>query len=201
MKNQLSIILILFCTTFMVAQKGKIQEGDWKNLKGITKYNLVFDYSNLEIPKYDNEEEFLKDKMKKREDKEAGAGERFKESWFADRENRYEPKFIESFNKRWKENEIVVDRDFDEAEHTIKIHTTFLYAGYNVGVMRQNSKVDAILTVYKNDAPDKVLFEIKYTKAEGKGAFGNDFDSGYRISEAYAKLAKTFAANLKKKTK
>lgn len=185
----------------MVAQKGKIQEGDWKNLKGITKYNLVFDYSNLEIPKYDNEEEFLKDKMKKREDKEAGAGERFKESWFADRENRYEPKFIESFNKRWKENEIVVDRDFDEAEHTIKIHTTFLYAGYNVGVMRQNSKVDAILTVYKNDAPDKVLFEIKYTKAEGKGAFGNDFDSGYRISEAYAKLAKTFAANLKKKTK
>ncbi len=60
MKKLLSIILLLFCTTLMVAQKSKVKEGDWKSLKGITKFNLVFDYSNLEIPKYDNEEEFLK---------------------------------------------------------------------------------------------------------------------------------------------
>jgi len=201
MKKQLSIILLLFCTTIMVAQKGKVQEGDWKNLKNITTFNLEFDYSDLEIPKYDNEEEFLKDKMQKREDKNPGSGEEFKKSWFADREDRYEPKFIESFNKRWKENEVVVGKDLADAEYTIKIHTTFMYAGYNVGVVRQNSKIDAILTVYKNDAPDTVLFEIKYTKAEGNGAFGNDYNSGYRISEAYAKLAKTFAANLKKKAK
>lgn len=49
--------------------------------------------------------------------------------------------------------------------------------------------------------PNTVLFEVVYTKAEGSGAFGYDFDSGYRISEAYAKLAKTLAAELKKKSK
>ena len=201
MKKQLSIILLLFCTTVMVAQKAKVQEGDWKNLKGITKFNLVFDYSNLEIPKYDNEEEFLKDKMQKREEKKKGDGERFKKSWFADREDRYEPKFIESFNKRWKNNEVEVGKDLSDAEYTIKVHTTFMYAGYNVGVVRQNSKIDAVLSVYKNDDPNTVLFKVKYTRAEGNGAFGNDYDSGYRISEAYAKLAKTFAAHLKKKTK
>ena len=201
MKKQLSIILLLFCTSFMVAQKAKVKEGDWKNLKGITKFNLVFDYSNLEIPKYDSEEEFLKDKMQKREEKKKGDGERFKKSWFADRENRYEPKFIESFNKRWKKNEVEVEKDLTDAEYTIKVHTTFMYAGYNVGVVRQNSKIDAVLSVYKNDAPDTIIFKVKYTRAEGNGAFGNDYDSGYRISEAYAKLAKTFAAHLKKKTK
>ena len=201
MKKQLSIILLLFCTTLMVAQKAKVQEGDWKNLKGITKFNLVFDYSNVEIPKYDNEEEFLKDKMAKRDEKNPGSGEKFKKSWFADREDKYEPKFIESFNKRWKNKEVQVAYDLPDAEYTIKVHTTFLYAGYNVGVVRKNSKVDAVLTVYKNDDPDTVVFQVKYTRAEGNGAFGNDYDSGYRISEAYAKLSKTFAAHLRKKTK
>lgn len=201
MKKQLTLILVLFCTTTIFAQKAKIQDGDWKNLKGITKYNLVFDYSNLEIPKYDNEEEFLKDKMKKRDDKNPGSGEKFKASWFADRENKYEPKFIESFNKRWDDNKVKVGTNYNEAEYTIKVHTTFMYAGYNVGVVRKNSKIDAVLTVYKNDAPDTVLFEVKYRGAEGNNFMGADYDSGYRISEAYAKLAKTFAAHLKKKTK
>ena len=201
MKKQVSIILVLFCTVFMFAQKAKIQKGDWKNLKGIAKFNLVFDYSNLEIPKYDNEEAFLKDKMDKRAEKKPGDGERFKKSWFDDRPNRYEPKFIESFNKRWKNNEVQVDKDLADAAYTMKVHTTFMYAGYNVGVVRQNSKIDAVLSVYKNDNPGKIIFEVKYTKAEGNGAFGNDFDSGYRISEAYAKLAKTFASHLSKKAK
>ena len=137
----------------------------------------------------------------KRNEKEEGDGERFKKSWFADREERYEPKFIESFNKRWDNNEVQVGKDLATAEYTIKVHTTFMYAGYNVGVVRQNSKIDAVLSFYKNDNPSVIIFEVKYTKAEGYGAFGNDYDSGYRISEAYAKLAKTFAANLEKKTK
>lgn len=201
MKKLLSTCLMLCCVSFMFAQKAKIQEGSWKNLKGITSYNLVFDYSDLEIPKYDNEDEFLKDKMAKREKKEAGSGEKFKESWFADREDRYEPKFIESFNKRFKNGEVKVGKGMDDAEYTIKVHTIFMYPGYNVGVMRQNSKISAVLSVYKNDDPDTILFAVKYIKAEGNGAFGNDYNSGYRISEAYAKLAKTFAKHLTKKTK
>lgn len=153
MKNLVSIILILLCTSFIYAQKSKVQQGDWKNLKGITKFNLVFDYSNLEIPKYENEEAFLKDKMQDREEKEQGDGERFRKSWFDDRENRYELKFIESFNKRWDNNEVVVGKNLTDADHIMKIHTTFMYPGYNVGVMRQNSKINAILTVYKKNGP------------------------------------------------
>ena len=200
MKKQTILFALLLCTSMVFSQKVKVTKGDFKNLKGITAYNLEFDYSNLSIPKYDSEEEFLKDKMAKRDEKNPDSGEKFKESWFADRPNRYEPKFIESFNKRFEDGEIKVGKDIG-AEYTMKIHTTMMYAGYNVGVMRKNSKIEATVSVYKTGEPTNVIFSGNYTKVEGNGAFGMDYDSGYRISEAYAKLAKEIAANIKKKAK
>ena len=200
MKN-IVLFTVLLITSIAIAQKSKVLEGDWKNLKGISSFTLVFEYENLEIPKYDSEEDFLKDKMAKREEKEPGSGEQFKKAWFADRDDHYEPKFAESFNKRWDDKEVVVGRNLESAEYTMKIQTTFLYPGYNVGVMSQNSKVDAILSVYKNDAPDTILFSVKYTKAEGNAAYGNDYDSGVRVGESYAKMAKTLAKDMSKKVK
>lgn len=160
---------------------------------------MVFEYTDLEIPKYDSEEEFLKDKMQKREEKEKGAGERFKKNWFDDREERYEPKFIESFNKRFKDNEVQVEKNLTDAKYTMKVKTTLLYAGYNVGVWRENANIEATIMVYETNNPSNVIFSADFTKVEGKGAMGNDYNSGYRISEAYAKLAKHFAKRIKKK--
>lgn len=194
-----TLLIALLITSFTFAQKAKVLDGSFKNLKGITEFNLVFDYTDVQVPKYKSEEEFLADKVKKRNEKEAGTGDKFRESWFADREARYEPKFIESFNKRY--DHLKIDRDLDTAEYTMVVHTTLLYAGYNIGISRQNSKIDAIISVYKNDAPDNILVSVKYTKAEGGGAMGYDFDSGYRISESYAKLAKTLAKTIAKKAK
>ena len=91
--------------------------------------------------------------MEKRENKEAGAGEEFKKSWFADREERYEPKFIESFNKRF-DGEVRVAKDID-AEYTMKIHSTMMWAGYNVGIVRKNTKLEATVSVYKTSNPPK----------------------------------------------
>tara|TARA_R100001377_G_C3160385_1_gene99503 strand:+ start:95 stop:694 length:600 start_codon:yes stop_codon:yes gene_type:complete len=199
MKNILVFTLLLVSTTIF-AQKTKITEGDWKDLKGISAYNLVFEYTDLQIPKFDSEDAFLEDKMNKRDDKEEGTGEEFKKNWFADRENRYEPKFIESFNKRFDDGEVKVGKGIG-AEYTMKIHTTMLYPGYNVGVMRQNAKVEATLYVYKTDAPNTIIFAVEYTKIEGKGAMGYDYNSGYRISEGYAKLAKELAKTIQKKAK
>lgn len=198
--KKILLFTLLLATTSLIAQKAKVTEGDWKNLKGISSYNLVFDYSNLQIPKYDSEEAFLEDKMSKRDNKEDGTGEEFKKSWFADREDHYEPKFIESFNKRFDDGEVKVGKDIG-ADYTMKIHTTMLYPGYNVGVMRQNAKLESTLYVYKNDTPDNIIFSVEYTKVEGYGAMGNDYNSGYRISEGYAKLAKELASEIRKKAK
>ncbi len=201
MKKQLTLLFVLACTTIMFAQKAKVSEGSFKNLKGITEFNVVFDYTDVQIPKYKSEEEFLKDKMEKREKKEPGTGEAFKKSWFADRADRYEPKFIESFNKRFDDGKMNIDRNLDSAEYTMKVHTTSLSAGYNIGISRKDAMINAIITVYKNDNPDKAILKVKYIGAVGAGAHGYDYDSGYRISECYAKLAKTFAKTILKKAK
>ncbi len=195
--RKLVVMALLVVSASTVAQKMKVSQGDIKNLKDISTYTLEFDYSNLGIPKYDSEDDFLADKMAKREEKESGKGEEFKKSWFADREDRYEPKFIESFNKRFDDGEVSVS--MDDAAYTMKIHSNKIYAGYNVGVVRKNAEIDATITVYETANPSNILLEGKYVDVQGYGAMGNDYNSGYRISECYAKLAKNIAGFIIKK--
>ena len=181
------VLAFVMVSSLAFAQKLKVKDGDIKNLKEITVYNLEFDYTDVQIPKFDSEEEFLADKMNKREDKEAGGGAKFKKSWFGDREKRYRPKFTESFNKRFDDSELSVGVNSD-AQYTMMVHSTRIYAGYNVGVVRRNAEIDAIITVFETANPEKVLFAGEYTRAQGNGAMGYDFDTGFRISECYAKL-------------
>ena len=88
------LVFALLITALSYGQKMKVSDGNIKNLKGITTFNLEFDYSNLQIPKAKSEEAYLKEKVALREEKEKGSGEKFRKSWFADREERFEPKFI-----------------------------------------------------------------------------------------------------------
>lgn len=199
MKNLL-FVATLFLSTTLLAQKAKVTSGDWGDLKGIAEYNVVFDYSDLSIPKYDSEEEFLKDKMAKREEKEAGTGEKFKKSWYSDREEFYEPRFIETFNAKSEKEGTKVGKDLG-ADYTMKIHTTMIYPGYNVGIVRHNSKLELTLSVYKTDNPDDQIFSVDYTKIEGQGNGGYDFNSGQRIADAYIIFGRAFAKHLKKNTK
>lgn len=194
--KKITSLLLLLVVTVTFSQKIKVSEGKFKKVKGITEYSLVFDYSNLKIPKFDSEEAFLKEKMEKRDKKNPGSGAIFKKSWFRDREERYEPKFIESFNKRFKKQKIKVIKK--PADYTIKIHTTKMYAGYNVGVWRHNAEINAVITIYETKNPSNVLVSGKIKKVQGAGAMGNDYNSGYRISECYAKLAKVLAKYIKK---
>ncbi len=145
--------------------------------------------------KYKSEDEFLKKKMGKNKEK----GEAFKKSWFADREESYEPKFITSFNKRFKKQEITVGKNIENATHTIVVKTRRIRPGHHVGVHRQSAQIYADIIIYENSNPNKTIFETEYTKVPGGGAMGKDYSSGYRIAEGYAKLAKELAQYMRKK--
>lgn len=188
------VLALLLVSSVAWSQKMKVLSGDFKNLKGIAEFNLVFDYEGLTVDKFKTEEDFLADKMKKREEK--NKDEAFRESWFNDRNKRYEPKFIESFNKRF-DGKVKADKNLASAKYTMNVKTVWIHPGYNIGISRSNSKVSAIITVTETANPSNVLLSVSYDKAEGAGAFGMDYDSGYRISESYAKLAKEFAADIK----
>jgi len=197
-----SILLVaLFIATVSYGQKMKVSEGSIKNLKGITQFDLEFDYSDMQIPKFKSEEAFLANKVANKEKKAKGTGERWKKKWFDNREERFSPMFIESFNKRFKKGRVKVENDVADAKYVMKIHTTWMYAGYNVGIVRHNAEINAEVTVYEKANPSNVLLKGTYKKVQGNGAFGNDYDEGFRISHCYAKLAKNVAVYILKKAK
>ncbi len=196
----LSILFIVGITA--TAQKVTVLSGDFKNVKGISEYDLTFDYAGLTVDRV-SEEQFLIDKMKKREGN--GKDLAFKESWFADRQNRYEPKFIESFECRFKKGKMNVGKNLPAAKYNMDIKTIWIHPGFNVGVMHNSALVNMIVTFTEKANPLNVLLSVKYERVSGKGIFTPigfmDYNAGYRISESYAKLAKTLAANIKKRTK
>ncbi|MEN9488604.1 MAG: hypothetical protein RL494_869 [Bacteroidota bacterium] len=181
----------------------EILSGNFQNLKEIHEYNLAFDYSGVKVDRV-SEEEFLADRMKKREGN--GNDIKFKNSWFADRENRYEPKFITSFNQRFKTGTVKVEKNNSNSKYTLLVKTTWIHPGFNVGVMHNSALIIAVLTVFETANPSHTLLSVKYEKVGGKGKFAGplgflDYNAGYRISESYAKLAKTFASHIKRKNK
>ncbi len=193
--KRLTILLGLFCL-LTISLWGQKVAGNPNELSDIKVYNLVFDYSGIDVGKYESEEAFLEDKIAKREAKEVGLGEAFKKSWFEDRENRFEPKFIGSFNKRFN-GELTIGEN--NSEYTVKVHTTWVYPGYNVGIVRHDAQINAVISIYRTAMPDDIILSLTYKKVRGRGAMGYDFNSGYRISECYAKLAKNFSKYISKK--
>lgn len=195
------LLVALFIATISYGQKMKVSEGSIKNLKGITQFDLEFDYSDMQIPKYDSEEAFLADKISGKEKKAKGSGDRWKKKWFSNREEKFEPMFIESFNKRFKKNQVNVELDNSDAKYIMKVHTTWMYAGYNVGIVRHNAEINVEITVYEKSNSSNILLKGTYKKVQGNGAFGNDYDEGFRISHCYAKTAKNIAIYILKKAK
>lgn len=64
--------------------------------------------------------------------------------------------------------------------------------------LQTKAEINVTITVMEVDNPTNVLFSASFKDVQGNGAMGYDFDSGYRISECYAKTAKTLAKHIKK---
>lgn len=185
-------LLALLVITIVSAQE-KVTQGSFKSLASITSFNVVFDYQDIKVYFFDNEEDFLKDKMAKREGVKA---EEFRNKWFSDREALYEPKFIAYFNERMK-GKVTVGKN-PSAHYTIMVKTLWLYPGYNVGIGKEEAKISAVITVYETANPGNILLKVEYDKSIGIEPTEKAGDPGYRIAGAYEKLAKNFTIQLKR---
>ncbi len=179
------------------SQIEKNEQGSTKNLKNITEYNIVFDYSDVVIPNYDSEEDFLATTMERFEEKELGKGDQFKQLWFNSRDEQYEPRFMVSFNKRFRKGKVKVAKNLPNTAYTMKIHTFLISAGYNVGIARKRAEIGTEVSVFETANPSNILWAIDFLEVPGSGTLGIDFEMGYRISEAYAKLAKLVVKKIK----
>lgn len=88
MKIKSAVIAISLCLITSIgvnAQKMKVK-GDMSSLKDVSKIDLEFTYDNMSVGKYDSEDEYLQERVEKKNEKEPGTGNEWREAWVNDRE-------------------------------------------------------------------------------------------------------------------
>jgi hypothetical protein len=183
----LTTTLLMTISTTTFAQKFKIVEGSLDAIKSATKLNLEMDYSEMSVGKFKTEAEYLTKKKSEYNKKEEGKGDKWEKDWIQDRKERFQPEFKTLFNKHCNKFEA---GDFPKEKYTMIVKTTRTEPGYNVVVSRKNAEVDGEIIVVETANKNNVLLRIKFTKALGRTFGGYDYDTGFRIQEAYADLGK-----------
>jgi hypothetical protein len=193
------VSLIVLGVTSVQAQKIKVTEGDLTFLKGQTQVLVEYDYSQLAVGKFDKEEDYVAKKVSEYNAKNAGTGDEWKVKWEADREGRYHPKFEELLNSYTSKANCSFDQTNINAPYTMILKTTFTEPGWNIGISRMDASINVEIIFVETANRDNRLAVITMTGVPGRGAMGNDYDTGFRIQEAYAKCGKETGAFLVKK--
>ena len=178
------------------AMKVKLKQGSLKDLKGVTEFNVRYDYSNMTVTTKDlNEAEFVKDKTADLNEKERGKGDTWAKAWISDRQSRFEPQYKEEFEKQ-SDLKLVSN---PSAKYTMVVHTIHTETGYNIGISSRPAYIDAEISIVETANPSNVLAVITVDNSPGRMAFGMDFDTGERLKEAYAKAGKEVGKLVSKK--
>ncbi len=197
MKKILTFAIFCLLSMSFYAQSITLTSGSLDPLKGEKVIKFEFTYEEMTVGKL-TEQEYVDKKVADYNNKEAGKGDEWRKNWVEDRENRFEPKFLELFNK-YMENVGIVSGD-DGANYMIVFNTEFTEPGFNVGVMRKNASIDMSGKILHIESGDQVA-SIKIKNSSANSFSGFDFDSGFRIQESYAKAGREFAKFLIKKGK
>lgn len=191
------IILVFIASLMMIgftqAQKIKVVSGDMDFLEDLAEISVTFEYpEDMKFGKT-TQDKYIERKMAEAEKKEEGAGEAWKESFYADREEHNEPQFMGALDKY--AGDLYAAQDDPDYEYTMKVKTTFVEPGFFMGFQNKKSAIDLEITFVKTDAPDVAIAVVKITKAPG--AAGPD--TGFRVGDAYFTAAQQFGKLLKKK--
>lgn len=185
----LTIALLVAISSF--SQKIRVKEGDKNILKSENTINIEFTFDNLSVGKYSKEEDYIKAKTDEYNKKEAGRGDNWAKKWKEDQQYRFPADFVNLFTKNAN---MTTAKD---AKYTLIFHTTSIEPGFNIGITRKNAYIDGEVLIVATADKSKVLTKLTIDDARGKVFMGNDYDTGERISESYAKAGKELAQYLK----
>ena len=191
-KKSLLMICVMLSLSFAgFSQKIKKVEGDLAPLKNETNINIEYTYDSMSVGKYKKEQDYIDAKKEEYNKKEPGRGDRWAKSWVSDRKGRFEPKFAELFSEN---TDMFVTT---KAKYTLIFHTTSTEPGYNIAISRKNAEIDGEVLIVETANRNNVIAKLSVNNAPGKSVMGNDYDTGERISEAYAKAGKTLGKYIK----
>lgn len=193
MIKPLGLLFAMAIATGISAQRIKLVEGDLSALKNEEDINTEFTYDNMRVGKYDKEAEYVSDKTESLNKKEPGRGDTWAKAWVNDRKDRFEPKFTELFEKSSKMG------TSKTAKYTLIFKTLTTEPGFNIGITRKNAEINAEVLVVETANRNKVIAKATVQKAVGRTFGGYDFDTGERLSEAYADAGKALGKFVKSK--
>ncbi len=196
-KTVLLCFLMLYSSFQINAQEFELVAGNPKLFKQVGNLHLTFDYSDMDVGEYGNEDayiEYMKDDAERRK---KGSSEAWLAEWNDIRIELFQPKFIELFNKYSNSKKVTIDEKFTNQLYELNIHTIFIEAGFNKNGKRAPALINVIVIISEINKPENQLV-ISVT-----GAPGNEVMSSYspdynRIAEAYAKLGKELAKYMAK---
>jgi hypothetical protein len=185
LKNTIILLLVLFATVRIEAQRLKLTEGNLAPLKDEKSINVEFTYDNLAVGKYSNEQDYISKKKDEYNKKEPGRGDSWEKTWKSDRKYEFEPKFADLFQEY---SEMVISKK--PVKYTLIFHTTYTEPGYNIYISRKYAEIDAEVSIVETDNRSHVIAVISIQKAPGRTFGGNDYATGDRIRECYADAGK-----------
>jgi hypothetical protein len=192
MKRLATLLSLTFLFGLQInAQKVKTTSGNEDILKPESSINIEFNYDNISVGKYKNEQEYVTAKTEEYNKKEPGKGDTWAASWKNDKESRFQPKFIELFTLTSGMT------DSKTAKYTMIVKTLSIEPGWNIGISRHNAEIDLEVWIVETANKGNKLATFTINNVPGGTAFGYDFDTGLRISEAYAKAGKSLGKSLK----
>ncbi|MFC2175897.1 hypothetical protein ACFLR1_02850 [Bacteroidota bacterium] len=202
MKALLAFSLALCVAVGASAQKMKLTSGSFKALSGQSKVLVVYNYDDMNVgtgKREMKETAYIERKKGEYNEKEAGRGDSWERAWKADREGRFHGKFETLFNKTASKSGITINRNFEDAEYTLIVHTTMTEPGFSIPmVMTVPAGINLEISLVKSGSED-VLGKMTLIGSPGNALYGAAWDTGSRIQESYAKAGKEFAKWLPKK--
>ncbi|WP_202702681.1 hypothetical protein [Flavobacterium sp. UGB4466] len=187
-KLKLIIILSIVFTSFSYSQRYQIYEGSFENLNDIKLFKVAFNYENIQVHGFDSEEDFLREKMEKRKsDPEKAAN--FRKHWFSNRDEYYNPAFVNYFNNYFKKGERKIVAD---SPYLMKVNLTWIYPGYALEPAKLSATIDFIDTTNS-----KKILVVHFEKVIGIEKKTIEVDEYERVIGAFEKLAKNLAIQLK----
>ncbi len=183
------VTVIIGFSTNAMAQKIKFMEGNKAALAAIDAIAIVYEYDNMAVGKYEKESDFIDKKKTDYNNKEAGKGNKWEKEWKGDRKERYQPQFEELFAKHSKV------KISNTAPYKMIVKTFFTEPGYNIHISRKNASISGEVWILDNTG--KVIAKLSFVNAPGRSFGGYDYDTGFRIQEAYAALGKSLAKYFK----
>ncbi len=198
MKKTILLLAFALISGTLSAQRIRVASGSLEGLKTETTVGAVFTYENMQVGKL-RESDYIDRKVEDYNKDEAGRGERWRASWIGDREERFQPKFLELFNKYMSEDNrgggFTLVPDDGQTRFRMVLNTYFTEPGFNVGIMRQNASITLEINVVDVET-DSAVARVIVENASANSFSGFDFETGYRIQECYAKAGRELAKYL-----